>query len=138
MSSERNTVEKFLSPLRIEGHELECLVRPWGVEEVLATNAGPCSVHIVTIQQGEVPSRHSHQRRDELFVVMEGEVRFEVGVDGVESYEGGPGTWIFFRSGSIHRLLPLSEGTHVRLLEIDFGERLQDDIVRFADDYGRS
>jgi quercetin dioxygenase-like cupin family protein len=60
---------------------------------------GSLSVFRATMPEGSGPPRHVHTREDEVFLVLEGEVRFEV--DG-EHLVGGPGTSIFMPRGVAH------------------------------------
>lgn len=121
--------DRYIVPLQVN-----VLERPWGLEEILAEGLSVCSVRYITIKPREAPSWHYHERRDELFVILEGEAELLVGKDKSDIVVGGPGQFIFVPRHVPHRISTMETG--VRLLEIDFGERDQGDIVRLADNYG--
>lgn len=112
--------------------------RPWGTVEVL-TEQAPCSVRILSIRAGHRLSYHSHSARDELFVVVDGDVGFEFDSDVggvVDAVLLSEGEYIAVPRGVRHRFAAYRDTA--RLLEIGFG--LYDpvfDVERFSDDYGR-
>jgi quercetin dioxygenase-like cupin family protein len=63
-----------------------------------ATN-GTLSVFMTTMPEGFSPPRHIHTREDEVFVVMDGEVWFDV--DG-ERILAGPGASVYMPRGVPH------------------------------------
>ncbi len=50
-------------------------------------------------RKGSEPPRHVHHREDEAIYVLEGEITFYV---GGETYEAGPGTFVFMPRGVPH------------------------------------
>ncbi len=66
---------------------------------------GLISVFRATMPAGFGPPRHVHTREDEVFLVLEGEVRFEI--DG-EQRVAGPGTSVFMPRGVEHTFRVLS------------------------------
>jgi quercetin dioxygenase-like cupin family protein len=83
-------------------HESEPLWYGDGLFEFLVpsdASGGRISVFRATMREGTSPPRHIHTREDEVFVVLEGEVRFEV--DG-EQLVAGPGTSVFMPRGVPH------------------------------------
>ncbi len=73
-----------------------------GLFEFLVPNAatgGRMTVFRATMPEGFSPPRHIHTREDEVFVVLEGEARFDV--DG-QQLVAGPGTSVFVPRGVPH------------------------------------
>ena len=73
-----------------------------GLFEFLVPNAatgGRMTVFRATMPEGFSPPRHIHTREDEVFVVLEGEARFDL--DG-EQLVAGPGTSVFMPRGVPH------------------------------------
>jgi quercetin dioxygenase-like cupin family protein len=66
---------------------------------------GQMSVFRATMPEGFSPPRHIHTREDEVFVVLEGEARFDV--DG-EELVAGPGTSVYMPRGVPHTFRVLS------------------------------
>jgi quercetin dioxygenase-like cupin family protein len=67
---------------------------------------GALSVFRATMPAGFSPPRHVHTREDEVFLVLEGEVVFDV--DGRRE-RGGPGTTVFMPRGVPHTFRVQSE-----------------------------
>ena len=106
--------------------------KPWGGFEQYTHNL-PCTVKIITVAPGGVLSRQYHLRRDELWVVLDGGARVEMGEEVVDPEAGER---LFIPRGTVHRLCALGDDP-VRVLEISFGEFDEEDIVRLEDVYGR-
>jgi quercetin dioxygenase-like cupin family protein len=66
---------------------------------------GRMSVFRATMPEGFSPPRHIHTREDEVFLVLEGEARFDL--DG-EHLVAGPGTSVFMPRGVPHTFRVLS------------------------------
>lgn len=64
-----------------------------------AATGGALSVFRATMPEGFSPPRHIHTREDEVFLVEDGEARFDV--DG-RIVEAGPGTAVFMPRGVPH------------------------------------
>ncbi len=67
----------------------------------------------MVVPKGREPSRHLHRKDDEGFYVLEGSVTFYV---GDETYEAGPGTFVFLPRGVPHSYV--FETEEVRMLGI--------------------
>jgi mannose-6-phosphate isomerase len=106
--------------------------KPWGYFEQYTHNL-PCTVKIITVAAGGTLSRQYHQKRDELWVVLDPGARVEL--DG-EVLHPEVEEKIFIPRETVHRLSAVGEG-EVRILEISFGVFDEDDIVRLEDVYGR-
>ena len=106
--------------------------RPWGKFEQYTHNL-PCTVKIITVAPGGTLSRQYHEKRDELWVVLDEGARVEL--DGEVLYPE-PEEKLFIPRETVHRLS--AGGDQVRILEISFGHFDEDDIVRLDDVYGRA
>ncbi len=62
------------------------------------TNGQFCLIETVN-RQGLEPPPHTHEREDEAYYVLEGEIRFLV---GVRSFEAGPGDFVYLPRGVEH------------------------------------
>ncbi len=107
--------------------------KPWGRFEQYTHNL-PCTVKIITVVPGGKLSRQYHQRRDELWVVLDPGACVEL--DG-KVLHPSPEEKLFIPRETVHRLSSTGDEP-VRILEISFGEFDEDDIVRLEDVYGRA
>ena len=130
-------VKKIVERLQIE-HRPECrqhplVHRPWGSYETLAAG-GRFQVKRIIVRPGAELSLQMHHHRAEHWVVVSGTAEVTNG-DEIELFTENQSTYI--PVGTTHRLknpgvIPLV------LIEIQSGAYLgEDDIVRFADEYGR-
>ena len=71
-----------------------------------AETDGQLTVFRATVRQGFAPPRHIHTREDEVFLVLEGDVAFEI--DG-RRLSAGPGTSVYMPRGVPHAFLVESE-----------------------------
>jgi mannose-6-phosphate isomerase-like protein (cupin superfamily) len=113
--------------------------RPWGWFETLvaaspAHAAGVCyGVKRLWIDPNARISLQRHLHRSEHWVVVAGSGLLEC---GEEATAAQPGTSLVVPVGAIHRASAGAEG--LLIIEVQRGEQLrEDDIERFADDYGR-
>jgi mannose-1-phosphate guanylyltransferase/mannose-6-phosphate isomerase len=106
--------------------------RPWGAFQQYANNLD-CTVSLMTVQPGQRLSLQSHTGRAELWIVVDDGVKVQVGQQE-RVYSAGDEIWIAVNEK--HRLSCVGN-TPVRVLEVAFGNWQQDDITRYADDYGR-
>ena len=106
--------------------------KPWGYFEQYTHNL-PCTVKIITVAPGGTLSRQYHEKRDELWVVLDRGACVEL--DGEVLYPEVEEK-LFIPRGTVHRLSSVG-GDEVRVLEISFGAFDEDDIVRLEDVYGR-
>lgn len=106
--------------------------RPWGRFERYTLNQ-PSTVKVITVEPGHRLSLQRHERRDELWTVLDEGV--EVEIDGVTwAPEVGEKVWI--PRGTLHRVGAVGAQPS-RFLEIAFGTFDECDIERLADDYAR-
>lgn len=106
-------------------------VRPWGVFRQY-THDERTTVKLIEVAAGGRLSLQRHVHRDELWVVLEGELQVQVGDRMVLSR---PGAEFFIPRGMLHRVEAGARGG--RFLEICFGVFDEDDIERLDDAYGR-
>ena len=109
-------------------------IRPWGGFEILLE--GPTfKVKRLTIDKGARMSLQVHARRDEHWVVVDGEAEILLEDQTVKLKTGDP---FFARHGQRHRIQNLGSKPLV-IVEVQTGEYLgEDDIVRIEDDYNRA
>jgi len=116
----------------IKSRFYEDLDRPWGFFKRFTNNEN-CTVKIITVNPGGVLSKQEHKNRDELWIILDGGLRVEVGNEIKETI---PGDEIVIPRKTTHRLECIGK-REARLLEICFGEFEEDDIRRYEDIYGR-
>ncbi len=107
--------------------------KPWGRFEQYTHNL-PCTVKIITVSPGGTLSRQYHNKRDELWVVLDPGACVEL--DGKVLHPEAEER-LFIPRETVHRLSSAGEA-EVRVLEISFGHFDEDDIVRLDDAYGRA
>ena len=124
--------------LRLDGHQIppnEPLYdeRPWGFWELLAM--GPrYKVKRLVVQPGQRLSLQYHHHRSEHWVVVQGEALVQR--DGEILYLQ-PGEGCFIPIRGVHRIT--NPGTEpLVIIEIQYGQCDESDIVRLEDDYGRA
>lgn len=111
--------------------------RPWGLFKTLAIGDDPelgpiANVKFIVIEPYQRLSLQQHDHRDETFFVISGDLELQIGEETVTLR---PGDTTHVRRLTKHRLGATHEP--VALIEISYGKFDEDDIVRFADDYGR-
>jgi mannose-6-phosphate isomerase len=107
--------------------------KPWGYELVFAENERYAG-KILHIAPGEMLSLQYHERKDETFYVLKGEVILTV-------EEGGDLKEIRLPEGSSYRIAPrirhrMRAEAACDLIEVSSPEL--DDVVRLEDSYGRA
>lgn len=102
--------------------------RPWGKFEQYTHN-DVSTVKILTLKKDEMLSLQSHEKRDELWVVIEGDVKIVI---DDKTYETKPGDRFEIKRGQKHRIIGPG-----RVLEVSFGEFDENDEIRYEDKYGR-
>lgn len=108
--------------------------RPWGDYRSIDRGDGFQVKHI-TVKPGGRLSLQRHAKRAEHWVVVEGVARVTVG-DEIKTLNVNES--VFIPLGAKHRL-ENPGATVLHLIEVQVGSYLgEDDIERFADDYGRS
>lgn len=130
----KQVVEQLKSLGRKEATENTTMYRPWGSYTVLLENP-TYKIKKIVVKQGGSLSLQLHYHRSEHWIVTRGTAEVIVG-EKLELVHKGES--IFIPQTTKHRLtnpgkLPLE------IIEVQNGDYLgEDDIVRFADNYGRS
>ena len=107
---------------------------PWGSWEVLLDTPA-YKVKRITVRPGHRLSYQKHGKREEHWQVVRGAAK--VTIDGQE-HAVGAGQCIRIPKGALHRVENAGKELLV-FIEVQRGEYFgEDDIVRIADDYGRS
>jgi mannose-6-phosphate isomerase len=108
--------------------------RPWGYYLVLHEDAG-YKVKQFVVRPGSRLSLQRHRRRAEHWQVVRGEALVTCGKEVVRLLPGGS---IDIPLGALHRVESVGREDLV-VIEVQMGEYVgEDDIERFADDYGRA
>lgn len=109
--------------------------KPWGHELIFAENdryAGK----ILHLEPGQCLSLQYHERKDETFYVLRGEVNLTVELDGeLKEIRLSEGSAYRIPPGTRHRMRA-DESTACDLIEVSSPEL--DDVVRLEDLYGRA
>ena len=106
--------------------------KPWGRVATYALNQ-PASVRVITVEPAQETSVHFHRMRDEMWVVLDPNLRIEIGNRTVEAQ---PGEEFMIPAEETHRIT--NEGAvRGRILEIAYGYTTEDDAQRLEDSYGR-
>jgi len=107
--------------------------RPWGNYTVLHTDEN-CQVKKLVVNPGKRISLQSHKFRAEHWFIVSGQGIAEL--DGVEMLVGA-GVSIDVPIGSKHRI-SCTGSDHLVLIEVQTGSSfVEDDIIRYEDDFGR-
>jgi mannose-1-phosphate guanylyltransferase/mannose-6-phosphate isomerase len=116
----------------VEGHALT--ERPWGWFRLLGRSPG-VQVKEIFVRPHAKLSLQRHRQRMEQWIVIRGEALVTV---GSRQLRLAPRGYVEIPQGEVHRLEnPTGEALHV--IEVQTGGYLgEDDIERFADDYGRA
>ena len=113
----------------------ELVQKPWGSCEVLHEDER-CKVNRLVVRPGHQLSYQFHYKRQEVWTIVQGRGQVTV---GNEQSTIGPGTAVNIQYHVNHRLANPSEDTELVVIEVQTGEYLgEDDIVRLADEYGRT
>jgi mannose-1-phosphate guanylyltransferase/mannose-6-phosphate isomerase len=107
--------------------------RPWGAYETVARGSHFQVKHI-TVVPGRSLSLQMHHHRAEHWIVVAGTAKVEI--DNVEKLVF-PNESVYIPKGATHRLTNPGK-VELHLIEVQSGDYLgEDDIIRFADNYGR-
>ena len=108
-------------------------IRPWGkFRSYPRENAG--AIKVITVDPGACLSLQYHRRRAEFWIALDDGLEITV---GDRTWRPGPNEEIYIPSEAPHRLRSVGTAP-ARVMEIWLGDSAEDDIVRLADDYGRS
>lgn len=104
--------------------------RPWGAYSILR-KAENYWVKKLFVNEGARLSLQSHEHRNEVWLVLSGTIRAQV---GSQIREVSAGEIVFVPQNTKHRITGITEAS---VLEFAFGRVLERDIQRFEDDFGR-
>jgi len=107
--------------------------RPWGTYQILLEDDN-CKVKKITVQPGQKLSLQSHEKRNELWSIIEGEGEITLDEDISPTSKG---MMYYIPAKKIHRIENVGNKPLV-FIEIQTGEYFgEDDIKRYEDIYGR-
>jgi len=130
----RDIVHRLKKDARQEAEAPACVTRPWGSFTVLGRGPG-YQVKRIEVTPGESLSLQSHEHHDETWTVVQGVA--DVRRDD-EHHKLTAGETLRIAAGQKHRL-GNSGGEHLVLIEVQTGERIdENDIRRYEDKYGRA
>jgi mannose-6-phosphate isomerase len=108
--------------------------RPWGWYEVIGETPGS-KVKRIHVRPGHKLSLQKHQQRAEHWIVTAGIASVVIGESELDLQAG---EHCQIAKNQLHRLENRTSQA-LEIVEVQIGEYLgEDDIVRFADDYGRA
>jgi mannose-1-phosphate guanylyltransferase/mannose-6-phosphate isomerase len=129
----KKIVEELEQQGRSEARSGREVFRPWGSFDSLDQAPG-FQVKRLTVLPGGLLSLQLHRQRAEHWVVVSGRARV---TRDDETFELGVGEHTHIPVGARHRIENPGSET-LRIIEVQIGDYLgEDDIVRFADRYGR-
>ena len=105
--------------------------RPWGSFDLFMRNE-KSTVKLLHVKRGKRLSLQYHSKRSELWNVVVGKIGVTLGSSTIILNKG---EGITIPVGAIHRIKGIEDST---ILEIAVGEFDETDIIRLADDFGRS
>lgn len=104
--------------------------KPWGEFENFEKEVA-WNLKTITISAGQRLSLQGHNKRDEIWVLVEGKAVAEI--DG-EKIKMKPGDLVTIKKKQKHRI---ESGSGAKLVEVGIGDFDENDIIRYEDDYGR-
>ena len=109
--------------------------RPWGVYEILY-DSEICKVKKITINPQQSPSYQYHHKRNEHWIVIEGQGQTKI--DG-KICDIAAGDTVFLPMLAKHTIINTSADSQLVFIEVQTGSYFgEDDIVRLEDKYGRA
>lgn len=114
--------------------EIQTILKPWGKEIWFANQPGYVG-KILFITKGHRYSLQYHEKKVETQYVLKGRCKFLIGPNENELEEIilEPGDKLDVHPGMVHRAQALED---LEILEVSTNDL--DDVVKLADDYGRS
>lgn len=104
--------------------------KPWG-KYVVLEDTGDHWIKKLHVDGGARLSLQAHEHRSEIWVVLSGKIE---ATKGATKHELEAGDMIKIEKQERHRIAGIETAV---VLEVAFGRVIEDDIVRFEDDYGR-
>ena len=106
--------------------------KPWGNFKQYISDE-KCTVKIITVKPRQKLSLQSHEKRDELWIILDDGLEIQIADKIIQPKQGDE---ISIPQKTKHRLSSL--GKEGRILEISTGEFDEEDITRYEDIYGRA
>jgi mannose-1-phosphate guanylyltransferase / mannose-6-phosphate isomerase len=129
----RELVNRLKERKRKEASEHLTTYRPWGSYTILEQGSR-YKIKRVVVNPGEKLSLQKHVHRSEHWVVVKGTAKVSIGDKKIFVHENESA---YVPQSTLHRLENTGK-IPVEIIEVQNGEYLEeDDIERFADDYGR-
>lgn len=110
------------------------ILKPWG-KEIWFANQPEYAGKILHIKKGHRYSLQYHEKKKETQFLIKGRIKFYLGTDqnALKEFVMEPGDKLDIIPGTIHRAEALEDSEIVEVSTSDL-----DDVVKLADDYGRS
>ena len=133
----------FLIIMEEESQDTEAtkVMKPWGYLEKLASG-GNYYVQKIHIKAGERTSLHAHKKRSELWQCIKGNPKVLL-VEHPDRLASAPlvslkvGESSQVKKECLHRIDNRNATCEAELIEIQFGDCQEEDIIRYQDDYSR-
>ncbi|MDO8124766.1 MAG: cupin domain-containing protein [Candidatus Hermodarchaeota archaeon] len=103
--------------------------KPWGYERPLAEFKG-LFLKELFFRKGKSSSQHYHEKKDEFFYIVKGQVRVLL---ADKELVLAAGDTLHISPGQEHRIEPIQD-----TLILELGTRMFGDVIRVADDYDRA
>jgi len=112
--------------------------KPWGREVIYADGSNGYVGKLITVLAGQALSLQLHNRKDETICVVSGEIVLESGsdADSLESTTMLAGDTVHIPPMVVHRIRAVTDAVLAEVSTAEIGWR--HDVVRLADDYGRT
>lgn len=115
-------------------NDYEIYQRPWGFYKTTVMNDYFQS-KVISVSPGARLSLQSHNHREEYWIVAHGKGMAQIGESMINI---SCGSYLFIPKGCKHRLTNTDEMENLIITEVQIGDYFgEDDIIRYADDYGR-
>lgn len=118
----------------MEQTEIKVVLKPWG-KEIWFANQPEYVGKILHIKKGHRYSLQYHERKKETQYLLKGQVKFHLGKseNSMEEHLLSPGDKLDVYPHIIHRAEAMEDS---EIMEVSTNDL--DDVVKLADDYGRS
>lgn len=127
----------------MESREGEYVEKPWGSYKVILQTDDRI-VKIIKVNPKGRLSLQSHKKRSEWWMPISGRAMVSKGYRAEDcsimnhNYIDKNSQFMFISKEQVHRLYNDSDSEEFVMMEIQEGECLEEDIIRYQDDYGRS
>jgi hypothetical protein len=125
-------IKKLISAIRKKKEDPS--VRPWGNYQILHEEDSH-KVKVITVLPGKRLSLQSHEKREEFWVVVEGEGLMTL---GIMKFTMKVGDKVKIPLTTKHRIENIGT-VPLKFIEVQTGTYFgEDDIIRYEDDFGRA